>query len=159
MGGILFSFSLLTLLGKGLGNKMCLYALGAVPGKPMSCRRATSRTVRRAGERLPPETWQEVSWKDQASLVQESKAQDGAQEGLRITTAPRQSPGGCGPVMLVGICGPSTEPGRTWSSPTYLVLGVEDDSLGVGHADHVVVEAGSGQPDAGGELMVEQGEL
>lgn len=43
--------------------------------------------------------------------------------------------------------------------PTYLVLGVEDNSLGVGHADHVVVKAGSGQPDSGRELMVEQGEL
>lgn len=43
--------------------------------------------------------------------------------------------------------------------PTYLVLRIEDDSLGVGHADHVVVEASSGQPDSGRELMVEQGEL
>lgn len=43
--------------------------------------------------------------------------------------------------------------------PTYLVLRIEDDSLGVGHADHVVVEASSGQPDSGRELVVEQGEL
>lgn len=43
--------------------------------------------------------------------------------------------------------------------PTYLVLGVEDNSLGVGHTDHVVVKASSGQPDSGRELMVEQGEL
>ena len=43
--------------------------------------------------------------------------------------------------------------------PTYLVLRVEDDSLGVGHADHVVVKVSSGQPDLGRELVVEQGEL
>lgn len=43
--------------------------------------------------------------------------------------------------------------------PTYLVLGVEDNSLGVGHADHVVVKASSGQPDSGRELVVKQGEL
>lgn len=43
--------------------------------------------------------------------------------------------------------------------PTYLVLGVEDNSLCVGHTDHVVVKASSGQPDSGRELMVEQGEL
>lgn len=43
--------------------------------------------------------------------------------------------------------------------PTYLVLRIEDDSLGVGHADHVVVKVSSGQPDSGGELVVEQGEL
>lgn len=42
---------------------------------------------------------------------------------------------------------------------TYLVLGVEDNSLGVGHTDHMVVKGGGGQPDAGGELVVEQGEL
>lgn len=42
---------------------------------------------------------------------------------------------------------------------TYLVLGVEDNSLGVGHSDHVVVKASSGQPDSSRELMVEQGEL
>ena len=40
-----------------------------------------------------------------------------------------------------------------------LVLRVEDDSLGVGRADHVVVTAGSGQPDSGGALVGEQGEL
>ena len=49
--------------------------------------------------------------------------------------------------------------GLVEAEPTYLVLRVEDDSLGVGHADHVVVKAGSGQPDSGGELVVEQGEL
>ena len=43
--------------------------------------------------------------------------------------------------------------------PTYLVLGIEDNSLCVGHTDHVVVKASSGQPDSGRELMVEQGEL
>lgn len=42
---------------------------------------------------------------------------------------------------------------------TYLVLGIEDNSLCVGHTDHVVVKASSGQPDSGREFMVEQGEL
>ena len=40
-----------------------------------------------------------------------------------------------------------------------LVLRVGDDSLGVGRADHAVVTAGSGQPDSGGQLVGEQGEL
>ena len=40
-----------------------------------------------------------------------------------------------------------------------LVLRVEDDSLGVGHADHVMVKASRGQPDSGREFVVEQGEL
>lgn len=43
--------------------------------------------------------------------------------------------------------------------PTYLVLGIEDNSLCMGHTDHVVVKASSGQPDSGREFMVQQREL
>lgn len=42
---------------------------------------------------------------------------------------------------------------------SHLVLGVEHHSLRVWHADHVVVEGGGGQPDAGRQFVVEQGQL
>lgn len=49
--------------------------------------------------------------------------------------------------------------GRVWVRATYLILGIEDNSLCVGHTDHVVVKASRGQPDSGRELMVEQGKF
>lgn len=49
--------------------------------------------------------------------------------------------------------------GRVWVRATYLILGIEDNSLCVGHTDHVVVKASCGQPDSGRELMVEQGKF
>lgn len=42
---------------------------------------------------------------------------------------------------------------------SYLVLGVEDDGLGVRHAHDVVVEAGGGEPGARRQLVVEQRQL
>lgn len=39
------------------------------------------------------------------------------------------------------------------------VLGVEYNSLVIGHMDHRMVKSGKGQPDSGRELIFEQGEL
>ena len=41
----------------------------------------------------------------------------------------------------------------------YLVFRVEDHSLCVWNPDHMVVESSGGQPDAGREFMVQQGQL
>ena len=48
---------------------------------------------------------------------------------------------------------------KLFSSRSYLVLGVEDDGLGVGHPHDVMVEAGRRQPGARRQLVVQQRQL
>lgn len=104
-----------------------------------------------------------MSRKGQASLVQKIKDQEGGRAGSQKHTA--RSQGGHvltnheEPGYWAGSSGQTQARDSPGAEPAYLVLGVEDNSLGVGHADHVVVKAGSGQPDPGRELVVEQGEL
>lgn len=48
---------------------------------------------------------------------------------------------------------------KLFSGRSYLVLGVEDDCLGVGHPHHVMVEASRREPGARRQLVVQQRQL